>query len=243
MLASNIPFVLFLLSTGRMMTTQATEPNCTDVADFENCEGDTAGFCPKGISCGCKDEMPFCKCPSYRVKWENYWYMGPKCDQLWSTLDLIIISSLPALALASVTIVSVQWICYCYNKPKKRPRKLGQVTAQAKHVPEYVTKSADEPRYVIPQNGVKNSRPAPNFQFPKISLQYQPDAEVHSSPSRGFSYIPSLPLRKVTSLSGNADGNQTPSVQPFSYWGGKIPAVDYEEENPFTNLAMQKLAI
>ncbi|KGL82219.1 hypothetical protein N309_10595, partial [Tinamus guttatus] len=76
--------------------------NCTGIGDFEDCSGNTDNFCPAGVSCQCKDEQPFCRCNYYRVGWKDYWYMGPKCDQLWSTVDLILVTVLPAVALSFV---------------------------------------------------------------------------------------------------------------------------------------------
>uniref|UniRef100_A0A8C3RLQ7 Uncharacterized protein n=1 Tax=Chelydra serpentina TaxID=8475 RepID=A0A8C3RLQ7_CHESE len=76
-------------------------------------------FCPKDIVCGCKDNKPFCKCPYYRGLWGDYWYMGHKCEQLWNSLDLILVTVLPAVALAFLVGVIVQCVYYCKNKSNK----------------------------------------------------------------------------------------------------------------------------
>uniref|UniRef100_A0A674J9L3 Uncharacterized protein n=1 Tax=Terrapene triunguis TaxID=2587831 RepID=A0A674J9L3_9SAUR len=97
--------------------------NCTDIADFSNCLGNTEGFCPKDIVCGCKDNKPFCKCPYFRGLWGDYWYMGHKCEQLWNTLDLILVTVLPAVALAFLVGVIIQCVYYCKNKSSKTTYK------------------------------------------------------------------------------------------------------------------------
>ncbi|XP_026530458.1 uncharacterized protein LOC113416649 [Notechis scutatus] len=119
MFASGLHLVLLLLLTITCLTAQAANPDCTHVADFDNCAGDTVDFCPKGIACSCKDKVPYCNCPSYRNKWEDYWYMGPQCNYLWSTLDLILMIVVPAVTLSTVVFTLMQWIAYCRSQPKK----------------------------------------------------------------------------------------------------------------------------
>uniref|UniRef100_A0A9L0RB83 Uncharacterized protein n=1 Tax=Equus caballus TaxID=9796 RepID=A0A9L0RB83_HORSE len=41
--------------------TQSLPANCTSVTDFDDCPGNTTGFCPENIVCTCKDGEPFCK--------------------------------------------------------------------------------------------------------------------------------------------------------------------------------------
>ncbi|EDM07079.1 similar to RIKEN cDNA 2010106E10 (predicted), isoform CRA_a [Rattus norvegicus] len=96
-----------------------SQPNCASVEDFKDCLGNTTGFCPKSIACACKDGKPFCKCPNFRGQWGDYWYMGEKCEQLWNTLDLILVATLPGIALAIIVGVAIQVIHYCKGKSKK----------------------------------------------------------------------------------------------------------------------------
>ncbi|XP_021009669.1 uncharacterized protein LOC110287368 isoform X1 [Mus caroli] len=96
-----------------------SQPNCTSVKDFNDCLGNTTGFCPESIVCACKDGKPFCKCPNFRGQWGDYWYMGEKCDQLWNTLDLVLVATLPGIALAIIVGVAIQIIHYCKGKSKK----------------------------------------------------------------------------------------------------------------------------
>ncbi|XP_041501145.1 uncharacterized protein LOC121443459 isoform X1 [Microtus oregoni] len=96
-----------------------TQPNCTSVTDFGNCLGNTTNFCPNDIACACKDEKPFCKCQNFRGQWGDDWYMGEKCEQLWNTLDLILVATLPGITLALIVGVVIQIIHYCKGKPKK----------------------------------------------------------------------------------------------------------------------------
>uniref|UniRef100_A0A8C2YLM9 Uncharacterized LOC102022423 n=2 Tax=Chinchilla lanigera TaxID=34839 RepID=A0A8C2YLM9_CHILA len=45
--------------------------------------------------------------------------MGAKCDQLWNTLDLILVATLPGVGLALIVGVTIQTIHYCKKKSKK----------------------------------------------------------------------------------------------------------------------------
>ncbi|RLW02458.1 hypothetical protein DV515_00007231, partial [Chloebia gouldiae] len=78
---------------------------CSGVVDFEACLGNTDKFCPENIPCQCKDGEPFCRCDYYRTGWKEYWYMGPKCNHLWNTLDFILVATLPAVALVIIVVV------------------------------------------------------------------------------------------------------------------------------------------
>ncbi|KAM4818656.1 uncharacterized protein RHO17_003830 [Thomomys bottae] len=102
-----------------LLTAHCSQPNCTHVKDFEDCLGNAIDFCPQNITCTCKDGEPFCKCPNYRGKWGNYWYMGAKCDQLWNTLDLVLVATLPGVGLALIVAVTIESIHYCRKKSKK----------------------------------------------------------------------------------------------------------------------------
>ncbi|KAM5290653.1 uncharacterized protein AAES06_006763 [Glossophaga mutica] len=100
------------------LAVHCVQPNCTSVNDFDDCLGNVTGFCPKDIVCACKDGEPFCKCPNFRGQWGNYWYMGAKCDQLWNTLDLVLVAVLPGIGLALIVGVTIQTIQYCKKKSK-----------------------------------------------------------------------------------------------------------------------------
>ncbi|XP_048191310.1 uncharacterized protein LOC125343038 [Perognathus longimembris pacificus] len=102
-----------------LLTVHCSQPNCTDVRDFDDCRGNAADICPENITCACKDGKPFCKCPNYRGKWGNYWYMGDKCEQLWNTLDLVLVATLPGIGLALIVAVTIKSIDYCRRMSKK----------------------------------------------------------------------------------------------------------------------------
>ncbi|XP_036127035.1 uncharacterized protein LOC118636089 [Molossus molossus] len=101
------------------LTVHCAQPNCTSVTDFDDCPGNIRDFCPENIVCACKDGEPFCKCPYFRGRWGNYWYMGTKCDQIWNTLDLILVATLPGIGLALIVGVMIQTVHYCKKKSKK----------------------------------------------------------------------------------------------------------------------------
>ncbi|XP_050998432.1 uncharacterized protein LOC127185879 isoform X2 [Acomys russatus] len=108
-----------ILLTCCFLMTHCSQPNCTSVKDFDDCLGNTTDFCPQNIVCACKDEKPFCKCSNFRGQWGDYWYMGGKCEQLWNTLDLILVATLPGIALAVIVGVVIQIAHYCKGKSKK----------------------------------------------------------------------------------------------------------------------------
>ncbi|KFW79553.1 hypothetical protein N305_05425, partial [Manacus vitellinus] len=76
--------------------------NCSGVEDFEACLGNTTQFCPSHFPCLCKNGEPFCRCDYFRVGWKDYWYMGPKCNHLWNTLDFILVATVPAVTLVII---------------------------------------------------------------------------------------------------------------------------------------------
>ncbi|XP_073498266.1 uncharacterized protein [Phyllobates terribilis] len=115
---------LFLLYF--LVTVATGEPSCADVEDFGHCTGDTGDFCPDGIACSCRSSRPFCSCPYYTGPNGNYWYLGEKCDQLWSTLDMIVICVLPAVALAFIVAVTAQLIHFCKTKPRSKTVKVAK---------------------------------------------------------------------------------------------------------------------
>ncbi|XP_060612525.2 uncharacterized protein [Anolis sagrei] len=238
MLTSNALWPLLIWLSISWLTVQATEPSCTHVADFGSCLGNNVlDFCPPGISCGCKDQRPFCNCPSYRKGWQNYWYLGPKCDQLWSTLDLIIVIVVPAIALSATTAVAVQWVNYCKNKEGRSAKR--RSAPPREHVPQgqpntaYVPQPVD--RHVPQPRGRKDDGVAQNVKFPKLSTQSNAYEQAELPLFGGFSYAPHQPLRRVVQMGNN---NRLPGPPPQR--GGYVGNYeDYEEENPFTAMAMQ----
>ncbi|KAG3272520.1 hypothetical protein H1C71_030731 [Ictidomys tridecemlineatus] len=112
-------FTRILFISCCFLTIHCAQPNCTSVTDFDDCPGNITDFCPENIVCACKDGEPFCKCPNFRGRWGNYWFMGAKCDQLWNTLDLILVATLPGIGLALIVGVTIQTIHYCKKKSKK----------------------------------------------------------------------------------------------------------------------------
>uniref|UniRef100_A0A4X1W268 MICOS complex subunit n=1 Tax=Sus scrofa TaxID=9823 RepID=A0A4X1W268_PIG len=107
------------LSSETKTKSESTSASCTSVTDFDDCPGNITDFCPANSVCACKDGKPFCKCPNFRGQWGNYWYMGVKCDQLWNTLDLILVAALPGIGLALLVGVTIQTIHYCKKRSKK----------------------------------------------------------------------------------------------------------------------------
>ncbi|XP_068871162.1 uncharacterized protein [Aphelocoma coerulescens] len=115
-----LPCVLVLASP---LLSEASRPSCTGVGDFEACLGNTDEFCPRSISCQCKNQEPFCRCDYFRMGWKEYWYMGPKCNHLWNTLDFIFVATVPAGILIIIVVVIFS-VVYCMKTEKagKQPK-------------------------------------------------------------------------------------------------------------------------
>ncbi|KAM6381213.1 uncharacterized protein J5M81_009169 [Pluvialis apricaria] len=123
-------FILFVASNS-LSEQEALKPNCTGVEDFSACRDNTDSFCPNNISCQCKNEKPFCRCDYFRVDWQEYWYMGPKCNHLWSTLDFILVTILPAVALVIIVVVIFYSVYYC--KSEKAGNQTNSPYREAQH--------------------------------------------------------------------------------------------------------------
>ncbi|XP_037978808.1 uncharacterized protein LOC119695056 isoform X2 [Motacilla alba alba] len=97
--------------------------NCNGVGDFEACLDNTDEFCPENIPCMCKGGEPFCRCDYFRIGWKEYWYMGPKCNHLWNTLDFILVATLPGVALVLIVVVIFSAVyCLKVKQPGKQPK-------------------------------------------------------------------------------------------------------------------------
>ncbi|XP_070615877.1 uncharacterized protein [Erythrolamprus reginae] len=214
MFASSLHLLLLLLLTITCLTAQAANPDCTHVADFDNCAGDTTGFCPEGIACGCKDKVPYCKCPSYQNKWKDYWHMGPKCNYLWSTLDLILMIVVPAVTLSMVVFTLTKWVAYCRSKPKKSRSQERQSRLTAPVIPNRPQRQLD-------------AQPNQMSAFPRPLVQTQ---QEFPSPDR-FSYSPHRPLSRTVPPAQAGWSNQ---------WVNEIPSADYDRETPFEDLPMRQ---
>ncbi|XP_034638543.1 uncharacterized protein LOC117883386 [Trachemys scripta elegans] len=230
-----LPLIVLLSSV--LLTEQASEPSCTDIADFGNCLGNTEGFCPKDIVCGCKGNKPFCKCPYFRGLWGDYWYMGHKCEQLWNTLDLILVTVLPAVALAFLVGVIIQCVYYCKNKSNKSVKgarkQARQTKLESQHNPVFVPELGDNSRYVSQQQWAKDDWTTENIKMPKIQLQSQSFGQSQSPGEvEVYSYIPYQPSGRPVPAADSSFSLQSPQRNQFGYQNSHIPNVDYEEDNP-----------
>ncbi|XP_075428986.1 uncharacterized protein LOC142467325 isoform X1 [Ascaphus truei] len=171
----------------------AAEPSCADVEDYGNCSGDPANFCPKDIGCSCKDGFPFCKCPYYKGPRADYWYIGPKCDQLWNTRDLIFVIVLPAFALACVVAVTAQCIHCCKTTRKKSRKTDGRQT-------ERLTTNSHHNQAYVPER----------------------DANLHNMEHPLAKAISQMQQTKVTPPQ-NVAGFEQPRVQEYNHYEASRP--------------------
>ncbi|XP_030066786.1 uncharacterized protein LOC115475169 [Microcaecilia unicolor] len=225
--------------------------NCTSDTDFASCVGDTAYFCPKGIECSCKDGKPFCKCPYYRGQWGTYWYIGSKCDQLWNTLDLIVMVTLPGVALAFVVAVIAQAIHYCKSKKSNKKVKRDKSNRNQRTINAYNSAlgySQHNNLAYIPedsgvlQNVLRPQQRTDDWSRPILPLQrplpQNPETERHQSPHypdhlKGFNHlVPQLktvpPRKPNAAFSPYVQDSRSPAT----------PDEDYEEETPIPKFGL-----
>lgn len=228
----NLTFVLvrILFISCCFLTIHCSKPNCTSVPDFQNCPGNVKDFCPKNIICACKDEEPFCQCPNFRGRLGNYWYMGAKCEQLWNTLDLILVATLPGLGFALIVGLTIQ-IIHCYrnnlkrNKNNHRQQSFSGTPSQHHSTYAFNTAVIPQPYQSQVQNPCISS---PQTIFPKIAVSL---SSGFSGKNDNFMIYPQKEDNLYISPSYNGDGSL----------GIALPEADYENKN-FSNMHMKPLS-
>ncbi|XP_031231879.1 uncharacterized protein LOC116094036 isoform X2 [Mastomys coucha] len=192
-----------------------SQPNCTSVKDFYDCLGNTTGFCPESIVCACKDGKPFCKCPNFRGRWGDYWYMGEKCDQLWNTLDLVLVATLPGIALAIIVGVTVQIIHYCKGKSKENGNHHREERSMSELRPQH-----NSPYVFGPERNLSQ----PNQRENPWSLS-------HPEALPGTSFSPSQLSRTNSKFIAHEQREDSLYNSPYHNWnaspGPSNPAVNY----------------
>uniref|UniRef100_A0A8C9MH54 Uncharacterized LOC108962060 n=1 Tax=Serinus canaria TaxID=9135 RepID=A0A8C9MH54_SERCA len=179
-----------------------SQPNCNGVVDFEACLGNTDQFCPENIPCLCKDEEPFCRCDYYRMGWKEYWYMGPKCNHLWNTLDFILVATLPGVALVIIVVVIFSAVyCLKMKKAGKQPKPPGIPIVPPRQEPRPPYSGAQQnPAFSTEFSpGHRHHQPAEDAwagQIPKAVLKRE-DFNDASTPNERQNYSPmyAQPLR------------------------------------------------
>ncbi|XP_058704057.1 uncharacterized protein LOC131583681 isoform X1 [Poecile atricapillus] len=187
---SFLKVLLCVLVLAGPLLSEASAPNCTGVADFDDCRGNADEFCPKNISCQCKNEEPFCRCDYFRSGWKEYWYMGPKCNHLWNTLDFILVATLPGVGLVIIVVVIFS-VVYCL-KMEKAGKQPQPPPSGAQQNPAFSADTAASLRH-------GHLQPAGDTwvgQIPKVVLKRQ-DVNDASVPNQRQNYSPvyAQPLR------------------------------------------------
>ncbi|KAJ8266436.1 hypothetical protein GJAV_G00130390 [Gymnothorax javanicus] len=107
--------------------TEAPDPHCSGMKNFEPCLNPDAANCKGNSQCSCKDEKHFCRCNNDNEKW----YIGEDCEQEWTVVTFALVASLPGVALAAMVGVAV-YICSRSGKKKSaakvkssKPQKAG----------------------------------------------------------------------------------------------------------------------
>ncbi|XP_032557831.1 uncharacterized protein LOC116793810 isoform X1 [Chiroxiphia lanceolata] len=214
--------VLFLAS-GSLGENGALKPNCSGVKDFEACLGNTTQFCPTNIPCLCKNEEPFCRCDYFRVGWKDYWYMGPKCNHLWNTLDFILVATVPAVVL--VLIVTVIFSCFYCCKSEKPGKQPNSPYLEAQHNPAFSADTPAHPGHRYPQP--PRDQDGWGGQIPKASLRRQDFDEISIPSQRGNdSSMYSQPLRRPDPTTDRFSLPR-PQWEGFDYPSKNLPPANY----------------
>ncbi|XP_014810344.1 PREDICTED: uncharacterized protein LOC106895436 [Calidris pugnax] len=224
-----MPILKVLLFVLFMASDSLSAPNCTGVKDFRDCLGDPQNFCPVNISCQCKNEKPFCRCDYYRIDWQDYWYMGPKCNHLWNTLDFILVTVIPPVALVIILTIIFFSIYACRSeKPVKQTNAPGLQTPQ--HNPAFTAEMADNMEHGYPQS----PRDVWSGQIPKVVLKKQ-DFDDVPSPRQLGNYSPMHPQSSGSRDPTTTDyiPNQRPQYDKFGSPSNNVPYAGYAERRQY----------
>ncbi|XP_043913067.1 uncharacterized protein LOC122789702 [Protopterus annectens] len=220
----------------------ANDTNCTGINDFQKCSSVSKDFCPSGISCLCKNQNPFCSCPNYKDGWIDYWYMGSRCEQLWSTIDLILIATLPAIALTMLVAVIMQ-IVNCCSQPKapkttqsqkqtsnqrrKESEKneqdnyafMSEMSQKVPNVSQHATQVAVEPSYPY----------TPRLQSPNLK---QPNFQPEQFAAHHNSYSP-MPMQQYSNMGPSYNQPSSPVSHYSPHRQSQKPRYerDYDEDD------------
>ncbi|XP_057232171.1 uncharacterized protein LOC130579408 isoform X2 [Malurus melanocephalus] len=136
--------------------------------------------------------MPFLllRCDNYRLGWKDYWYMGPKCNHLWNTLDFILVTTIPEVVLI-IIVVTLFSFFYCLQREKagKQPKPPSR---EAQHNPAFSADTGLGHRHQQPPGDAWVG------QIPKVVLKRQ-DFDDASIPNQRQNYSPvyAQPLRRA----------------------------------------------
>ncbi|KAM9179858.1 uncharacterized protein V3H86_008771 isoform 1-T2 [Mergus octosetaceus] len=144
--------------------------------------------------------------------------MGPKCNQLWSTVDLILVTILPAVALVFLVIVIFQGVHYF--KSKKEGKQTNSPYREAQHNPAFTHELSGNLGHQQPP------RDAWIGQMPKAVLRRQDfDDLPTSSQSDNYSRVYSQQSRRPEYVS-----NQRPQqYDRFVYPGNSTHYADMRQ--------------
>ncbi|XP_062496186.1 uncharacterized protein LOC134174872 [Pezoporus occidentalis] len=200
---------------------QKLPASCTGVKDFGACLGNTDNFCPTSISCQCKNEKPFCRCDYYRVDWQEYWYMGPKCNHRWNTLDFILVATLPAVALVIIAVVIFYCVYRC--KSKKAGNQMNSPYREAHQNHAFTPETAGNLGHGYQQS----PRDVWVEGIPKPVLRRQDLDDVLSlNQAENCSPVHLQPLSRPDAATGYFSNQRHPSER-FGYPSANLPYADY----------------
>ncbi|XP_063027025.1 uncharacterized protein LOC134425937 [Melospiza melodia melodia] len=224
---SFLKVLLCVLLLASPLLGETPPPSCSGVVDFGACLGNTDEFCPENIPCLCKNEEPFCRCNYYRTGWMEYWYMGPKCNHLWNTLDFILVATLPGVTL--VIIVVVIFSAVCCLKTKKVGKQPKAPSSGAQQNPAFSTDTAASP-------GHGHQQPPEDAwvgQIPKVVLKRE-DFNDASIPNERQDYSPMYdqPLRTAEPASDYFPQSRA-QREEFDYPRKDLPYPVYPEARQY----------
>ncbi|XP_040974944.1 uncharacterized protein LOC115333558 isoform X2 [Aquila chrysaetos chrysaetos] len=163
------------------------------------------------------------RCDYFRVDWKEYWYMVPKFNHHWNTLDLILVTVLPAVAL--VIIVVVIFYCVYYCNSEKAGNQTSPSYREAQHNLAFAAEMAGNLGHIYQQS------PRGDWvgQIPKAVLRRQ-DFDDVPTPCQLENYSPKhpQPLRRPDPATDHFS-NQRPQYEKFGYPSNNLPYAGYAE--------------
>ncbi|KAK6480366.1 hypothetical protein HHUSO_G18063 [Huso huso] len=149
------------LTIPRAATNISTTPDpfCGFRAEFQLCEKAQDFNCSNG-NCFCRNKKPYCRCQNYKEGGEDFWYMGENCDQKWSLTNLILVATLPGIALA-LCVGTVFHCVHYFKKPSGEPEDEEEGKRNLKRQ-EVRTTSGNTPQENVYHNSIFIPDPEPD---------------------------------------------------------------------------------
>ncbi|XP_078402289.1 uncharacterized protein LOC144683204 [Cetorhinus maximus] len=171
-----------------------TSENCKNIRDYEPCLKNT---CPEYMPCYCREKEEYCRCINFKGPLGDYWNLGPKCDQQWNSLDLILIGVVPGICLTTIVAACM---CCVYSHKKRNylanaTERDGLITSETKpKQPMMISNHQNEAFLNDEVNDQNLHGQQKNMRIPKVNavhigqMEHIHHAQMTHVPQTKFSY-------------------------------------------------------